>query len=666
MADDYSHFKGTFLTECLELLAQMEELLLRLDEGEQGSDLLNAIFRCAHSIKGGAGALGFKAIAGFTHTLEALLDEMREGRVTPSRESVDVLLKARDVLLRMVADARENKQTRENYGAPVAEQLKALVAKPGDSAAGKQAANAPPAVASAGKSVYRIAFSPQRQMLEHGNEPLLLIRELKKLGACSIHCNSAALPPIDDIDPTGLYLSWVIELTTESDERAIREVFEFVEDECTLEISRQALEQEQQADQSVVFGRRATDLLETPPAVQAATSIRVDIDKVDRLINMVGEVVIIQAMLAMQSRFLPVQQYAELIRGVEELNQQTRELQEAVMAIRMQPVKSIFARMPRIVRDIAATQEKNVKLETRGETTEVDKTIIEQLADPLTHMIRNAVDHGIEKPAARTASGKSEQGTIILSADNRGGKIVIEIKDDGHGINREKVLKKAREKGLVTAQVEPTAAEIDQLIFRPGFSTAEVVTDVSGRGVGMDVVKRNIESIGGTVILHNAPGQGSHFVIELPLTLAILDGMVVRVAGENYIVPIASIIETLRPAPGDVRGMADGGHVMNVRGVFTPVLFLHALFGVRNAVNDASQGLIILVESGDTRVGLVVDELIGQQQVVIKTLEDNTDPIEGVSGATILGDGKVSLILDVAALSRTGSKYTSKSNPKAA
>ena len=336
------------------------------------------------------------------------------------------------------------------------------------------------------------------------------------------------------------------------------------------------------------------------------------------------------------------------------------------MAIRMQPVKSIFARMPRIVRDIAATQEKNVKLETRGETTEVDKTIIEQLADPLTHMIRNAVDHGIEKPAARTASGKSEQGTIILSADNRGGKIVIEIKDDGHGINREKVLKKAREKGLVTAQVEPTAAEIDQLIFRPGFSTAEVVTDVSGRGVGMDVVKRNIESIGGTVILHNAPGQGSHFVIELPLTLAILDGMVVRVAGENYIVPIASIIETLRPAPGDVRGMADGGHVMNVRGVFTPVLFLHALFGVRNAVNDASQGLIILVESGDTRVGLVVDELIGQQQVVIKTLEDNTDPIEGVSGATILGDGKVSLILDVAALSRTGSKYTSKSNPKAA
>ena len=314
--------------------------------------------------------------------------------------------------------------------------------------------------------------------------------------------------------------------------------------------------------------------------------------------------------------------------------------------------------MPRLVHDLAAQLGKSVRLETTGETTEVDKTIIEQLADPLTHMIRNSVDHGLETPEMRRDTGKPEQGRITLAAMHRGGRIVIEISDDGRGINREKVLAKAREKGIVARDAALSDAEIDQLIFAPGFSTAETVTSVSGRGVGMDVVKRNIEGIGGTVLVANTPGQGAVFTISLPLTLAILDGMIVRVAREYYIIPIAQIIETLRPKPHEVKRVANGSTVINVRGAFLPVHFLNRLFGIPNAITEVSEALVVLVESGQQQIGLVVDELIGQQQVVIKSLEENTAPIPGISGATILGDGKVSLILDVAGLVRLSPVHT--------
>lgn len=379
----------------------------------------------------------------------------------------------------------------------------------------------------------------------------------------------------------------------------------------------------------------------------AMTSIRVDLEKVDRLVNMVGELVITEAMLRAQARHLPAEQFTDLMRKVDELSHHTRELQEAVMAVRMQPVKSIFSRMPRIVRDTAAQLGKDIQLVLAGENTEVDKTVIEQLGDPLTHMIRNSVDHGIETPDQRVWNDKPLQGTIHLSAYHRSGRIMIEISDDGAGINRERVLAKAIEKKLVAADAQLTDDEIDHLIFLPGFSTAETVTSVSGRGVGMDVVRRNIESIGGVVRVTNNPGKGSVFTVSLPLTLAILDGMIVRVGSESYIIPITSIIESLRPKAPEIHAVQGKSDVINVRGEFVPLVYLHRIFGVAGAEDDPSKALIVLVESGTQKLGLVVDELIGQQQVVIKSLEANADPVKGISGATILGDGKVSLILEI-------------------
>lgn len=644
--DELQQFRATYITECMELLSDMEERLLNLDAGANKEEL-NAIFRCAHSIKGGAGAFGFSEIGGFTHILEALLDRMREGKMAVSRQVTDLLLKARDIVFQMVAAARDGVSLPPQFGKDVADALAQLCDMP-------QVATEPVAVsgAVAGMTRYRIRFVPHPEMIAHGSEPLLLLRELKKLGECEVKADISRLPPLTALDVEQCYLGWTLEMATDKGESAIREVFEFVDGECELRIEAQ-----------VEAAPRAAEPADAPAggdapivadAGRGSTSIRVDIDKVDRLINMVGEMVIIQAMLAMQTRDLPpVAGGTEgLLRGIDELTAHTRELQEAVMAIRMQPVKSIFSRMPRLVRDLSGQLGKQIRLHMAGENTEVDKTIIEQLADPLTHMLRNSIDHGIEPPAEREAVGKPAQGTILLSASHRGGRIIIEVKDDGAGIRRDKVLAKARERGIVPKDAHLSEAEIDQLIFAPGFSTAEQVTSISGRGVGMDVVKRNIESIGGTVSVHNAPGQGTQFMVSLPLTLAILDGMIVRVAGEQYIIPIANIIETLRPKPEDIRQIADGQTVLHIRGQILPVLYVHRLFHISGAVQDASKALVVMVENGQEQLGLVVDELVGQQQVVIKTLEDNTNPVAGVSGATILGDGKVSLILDIAGLRR--------------
>ncbi len=654
MNDAMAQFKDTYITECLELLGTMEENLIGLD-ASASNDTLNAIFRCAHSIKGGAGAFGFTSIAQFTHILEALLDKLREGKLSVTRELTDLLLRARDVVLEMVMAARDGKTLPAAFSADIERELKAAE---GGKSVDVSAVSASPVVLQTAASERRveILFTPHPSLLSNGNEPLLLLRELKTLGVADIRCNVDKLPVLREMAYDNCYLSWTITLTTEEEDAAIREVFEFVDTECDLsmrELDAPKLEAVvEHHDEVVTDGaphpmRRASDVSGAPPS-----SIRVDIEKVDRLINMVGEVVIIQAMLTMQSRRLTDAQAADLVRGINEMMQHTRELQEAVMAMRMQPVKSIFSRMPRIVRDLSAQLGKDIYLKTIGENTEVDKTIIEQLSDPLTHMIRNSVDHGVELPDVRVASGKPAQGTILLSAEHRGGKIVITISDDGAGINRERVLKKAREKNVISVDAVLADEAIDALIFAPGFSTAEVVTNVSGRGVGMDVVKRNIEGLGGTVSVNNNPGRGSQFVIALPLTLAILDGMVVRVGAEQYIVPIANIIETLRPKSEEVRHVADGNVVINVRGEFVPVLYLHQLFAVKNGEADASKALVVLVENNNTTLGLVVDELVGQQQVVIKSLEENADPVDGVSGATILGDGKVSLILDIAGLCR--------------
>lgn len=654
-------FKQTYIAECFELLSDMESLLIALDIEAADTEQLNAIFRCAHSIKGGAGAFGLDSIMNFTHVLEALLDSMREGKVRPSRLAVDLLLRSVDVVTQMVRATQDNIPVPEELGADLLVQLKDLAyGSDENNCSSGGASSEKPSQATQEERRWQINFAPHETLLATGNEPLLILRELARLGRVEVTAFVHRVPVIEELNPTCCYIGWSIILYTNRCEKDIREVFEFVEEHCDLSI---VLETGNQASVEEKIPETQKNNIKIAPADDAgtrgahATSIRVDLDKVDRLVNMVGELVITEAMLKAQTRGFTEGQFTDLIRGISELSQHTRELQEAVMAVRMQPVKSIFSRIPRIVRDTSAQLGKEIRLVTSGENTEVDKTVIEQLGDPLTHMIRNSVDHGIEKPELRLAAGKTAEGTIHLSAEHRGGRIVIEIRDDGAGINRQKVLTKAKEKGVVAPDATLSDAECDDLIFLPGFSTADVVSNISGRGVGMDVVRRNIQSLGGTVRVSSVSGKGSLFTVSLPLTLAILDGMIVRVGSENYIIPIANIIETMRPKFEQVKRVEGHSDVINVRGEFIPVIYLAHTFNIADAEIELSKALVVLVETGNRKMGLVVDELIGQQQVVIKSLESNSDPVAGVSGATILGDGRVSLILDIAGLKPQAKTY---------
>lgn len=640
-------FKHTYITECYELLSDMEERLLslRCNEGVD-AEQLNAIFRCAHSIKGGSGAFGLDYITHFTHVLEALLDAMRDGRVLPTEEGIDLLLKATDIVTQMIHAAREDRVPPHGLGAEILLQLQALSQDAPSSTLPQHTSS--PATSTSQSSQWHIQFTPHEQLFLSGNEPLLILRELSRMGDITITPDVSLIPTLEQLAAEHCYMSWAMMLGTTRSIKEIQEVFEFVEDHCTLTILP--------ADtMPTPASANTTDKPKQIPAktdvteqrTGANTSIRVDIDKIDRLVNLVGELVITEAMLKAQLRTIPIDQGQSMIRGIEELSHHTRELQEAVMAMRMQPVKSVFSRMPRIVRDLSNQLGKNIRLEMSGEHTEVDKTVIEQLADPLTHMIRNSVDHGIESPEIRLQQGKPEQGTIHLSAEHRGGRIIIQIRDDGAGINRAKVLAKAKDKGLVAADATLNDEACDYLIFHAGFSTADTVSNVSGRGVGMDVVKRNIESLEGTVSIKNDPGKGAVFTVSLPLTLAILDGMIVRVGTEFYIVPTTSIIETLRLKRQEIRRVEGHQDVINVRGEFVSILYLQDLLSVAGSGEDPEYALVVLVECGQEKVGLSVDELVGQQQVVIKSLEANTDPVMGISGATILGDGRVSLILEI-------------------
>jgi len=643
--NDMDELKSVFFTECSELLVDMEERLLKLDEGTTDTDQLNAIFRCAHSIKGGAGAFGFNAIMQFTHVLEATLDLMRDGKLLPTKESIDILLKAADIVVQMLDAAKEGRESPTDFGADVLANLQRFT-QGTNSLAPVLAVASVCAVPS--ERNYTILFAPHEELFASGNDPLLILRELSQLGKTEISADISRVPTLEALDVTLCKIDWSIVISGNVSEASIREVFEFVCDISNIQITENTPVVVAATPQTVSAPSAKKPVAEEEGHKTAVpTSIRVDLEKVDRLVNMVGELVITEAMLRAQAKHLSEDKFSDLLRGIDELSHHTRELQEAVMAVRMQPVKSIFSRMPRIVRDTATQLGKDIQLLLSGENTEVDKTVIEQLSDPLTHMIRNSCDHGIETPDQRAWYDKPLQGTIHLSAYHRSGRIIIEIKDDGAGINRDKVLAKAREKGLIAADAVLTEEEMDHLVFLPGFSTADQVTAVSGRGVGMDVVKRNIESLGGTVRITNTPGKGSIFTISLPLTLAILDGMIVRVGAENYIIPITSIIETMRPKVQEIKNVEGHGDVINIRGEFVPLTYLHKVFSIPDAQNDTSHCLIVLVESGNQKMGLVVDELIGQQQVVIKSLEANADPVKGISGATILGDGKVSLILEI-------------------
>jgi two-component system chemotaxis sensor kinase CheA len=661
--DDLARFRVTFFEECAELLSGTEAILAGLDPDAPSREDLNAIFRAVHSIKGGAGAFGLRRLVAFTHEFESQLDALRDGRGRLSQDGLDTIIRAFDVLSDLVAAARADREM--EHGRDL--EMIAVLAGLGWSGPAPTAAAPVEARAAAGVG-WRILFRPFPDLFRHANEPLLLLRALKALGPIRVQCDASALPDLDALDPEGAYLAWTIALDAAVSEADVREVFEFVEGDCALDIrpltdpapeagGAVAVRDAPPASESAARDGASEDRARQRAAaggeapVQAATTIRVELDRIDRLVNMVGEMVITQAMLAEQAERLPVDRYPQLIAGLEQLAHYTRDLQEGVMAIRAQPVKSVFQRMPRLVRELAAALDKDVRLVTIGENTEVDKTVIEQLSDPLTHMIRNSVDHGIESPERRRAAGKPEEGTITLAAEHASGRIVISIADDGRGLDRERVRAKAIERGLIDPDAAMSDEEIDQLIFLPGFSTAEAVSNVSGRGVGMDVVKRNIQALGGRIHLESRPGQGSRFMLSLPLTLAVLDGMIVTVGGERYVVPVTNIVESLRPRAADLGHLGASAEVLSIRGEYVALVHLHRVFGIGGAIEDPSRGLVVLVEiEGRERFGLVVDEMLGQQQVVIKSMEGNYGAIDGVSAATILGDGRVALILDVAGL----------------
>ena len=674
MDDQLEDFKKTFFEESTDLLGMAEMHLMDLSITEPSAESLGAIFRSVHSIKGGAGAFGFERLVKFTHSFEGVLDALRSGKISIDKSRHDLLMKGFDVVSDLVREAKGDVQLPSDREAPVLEGLNDW--HPQD-----HAGNAPKVLTSTQakkKQTYIVRFKPLRTLYAKANEPLLILRQIKSLGKAVIACTTGGVPTLDRMDPEEAYIGWIIQIETDIGETALMEVFEFVDVDSELSIQLQP-EGPQTLNHSPFESAPTTQKHEdegavsteakVPATTQAAhpekaggdkgggdkgsaavTSIRVDLDKIDRLVNMVGEIVITQAMVAEQLSQLNIDNKS-LLNGLESMQQHTRELQDNVMSIRAQPVKSVFQRMPRLVRELASSLNKDVRLVTSGENTEVDKTVIEQLSDPLTHMIRNSVDHGIEMPDKREAAGKPREGTIHLSAEHRSGRIVIQIIDDGGGINRERVKQKCIEKGLINPDAQLTDEEIDNFIFLPGFSTAEKVSNVSGRGVGMDVVKKNIQALGGRVNVINKPGQGSRFVLSLPLTLAVLDGMVVTVGQERYVLPLTSIIELLRPTPEMISKLITHGDLIHIRGEYIRLLYVHQIFNIQEAVSNPTDALVVLVEvDGGQKVGLVVDEVIGQQQVVIKSLESNYRQIDGVSAATILGDGRVALILDVIGL----------------
>ncbi len=655
MSDPMEQFKVVFFEECSELLVNLEEGLMLLQRGENDGETMNAVFRAVHSIKGGAGAFGFDALVGFAHIQETLLDEMRSNAIEIKPEYIDVLLQAFDILSELVGAAQREDAVDKNYGAEAAQAMKKIMETSGTVEVKTEQVSVDEEPQNIKTRHFNISFKPFEELYQRANEPILLIRELNDLGELDVELNTSDMPDITEMDAELAYFSWKFVLITEFGEDAIEEVFEFVEGDCELIITEEIaatteITTAETDPDAVRQGAQKTAVAKTSGGETVVSqSIRVELDKVDRLVNMVGELVITQAMLREQGSQLLVEQYPNLVQGIEELSRHIRDLQESVMAIRAQPVKSVFSRMPRLVRELTASLDKKARLVMTGEETEVDKTVTERIGDPLMHMIRNSVDHGLESPTDRLDAGKEEEGTIHLSAFHRGGRIFIEIEDDGAGINREVVLKKAIENGLVSPDATLSDEEINNLIFLPGFSTAESVTNVSGRGVGMDVVRKNIQSLGGRISISSKSGKGSKFTMSLPLTLAVMDGMVVEIGGEKFVLPLVNIIQTLRPTPKEINSLPDGRNLMMFRDEYIFLVPLYDVFDVEDAITNPCEGLVVVVEGdGGMLMGFIVDDLVNQQQVVIKSLETNYELIEGVSGATILGNGRVSLIIDIA------------------
>ena len=685
---DLTQFYQIFFEEAGENLDQMEQMLLNLDLSAANDEELNGIFRCAHSIKGGSATFGFSDVAELTHKMESLLDRLRRHEITPIPEMVDVLLESADASRSLLARHQAGGEGEALSTSDLVRRITELAAGNGAVPAPVAApvvavpvAPPPPAPAPVaavpvgGTRALEIRIGPMDN-LDLADAIKELFRDIPGLGT------------IEDLPCTdaGCRLFGV---QTQSSDEDLLDLFAFHVAKEQVQIRGQASQAAPvaaaAAPQAVAVEAAsapveaaaplAADMVsgnfgifpgapgdpETRPALAPAkasaaakpavaatmesTSIRVALGKVDQLINLAGELVITQAMLAQNSRTLDPAANQQLLAGLADLDRNTRDLQECVMSIRMIPMSTVFSRFPRMLRDLANKMGKKFDLVLQGEATELDKGLVEKITDPLTHLVRNSLDHGIEMPEQRIAAGKSEAGTLTLAASHQGGSIVIEVRDDGRGMNREKILRKARERGMDVSDSLPDA-DVWQLIFAPGFSTADVVTDVSGRGVGMDVVKKNITALNGTVEIDSAEGVGMRVAIRLPLTLAIMDGMSVGVGQEVYILPLSSVVESFQVNPNDVNTVAQGSQLVKVRDEYMPVIAMEKTFRVPRAEGEKSSDIMVVVESDGSRVALLVDELLGQHQVVVKNLESNYRKVPNVSGATILGDGTVALILD--------------------
>ncbi|WP_323772166.1 chemotaxis protein CheA [Antarctobacter sp.] len=690
--------RDTFFEECEELLEALVEGLSQMEDAADDMEVVNAVFRSVHSIKGGAGAFALDRLVAFAHSFETVMDKVRDRALAVDEKLMGLFHRSGDHLSDLVAAARDDTELDDEIEAGLVNELESYL--DGDTAAEDFSFDAvtldfdgPQIDLSIEDSadsirVFDIRFAPSRALYENGHEPLLIFDALAELGDLSVEADLSRLPEFDAFDPADAILSWQLSLSTSEPETTLHEVFEFVEGLCTLEITvDQAAvppaidipEPLERPDEATLSTLEETALPQDPinepasteqvtkepnkkaeagpeKAAPAAASkesrgpkptLRVDLDRVDRLINTVGELIINQAMISQRIEELDLPTVAHLTNELEAYKLLARDIQEGVMAIRAQPVKPLFQRMSRIVREASDATGKKAKMVTVGDSTEVDKTVIERLADPLTHMVRNAVDHGLELPAARTAAGKDQTGTIRLSAAHRSGSVFIEISDDGAGLNREVILAKAMEKGLVPPDVELSDPEIDNLLFLPGFSTAGQVSALSGRGVGMDVVKNAVHALGGRVSITSTPGKGTTFAIVLPLTLAVMDGFVISVADQTMVIPISSILETIRPNPRDIHVVGTDSEVVSVRGSYVPIIDVADSLGLGKPDDKNRNGILLLVSTEmQGLTALRVTAIHDQRQVVIKSLESNYAAIAGVSAATILGDGKIALILD--------------------
>ncbi|WP_341209100.1 chemotaxis protein CheA [uncultured Sphingomonas sp.] len=731
---DLDAIQQIFFQECEEGLAGMESAFAALRDQQYDGETINGIFRAVHSIKGGAGAFGHERLQAYTHQYEPLLDLLRSETLALTPALVDLIVAAFDMLADHVAAARDGGDAPDD-----AAMLARLIAASSGEAPGAAdpvteapaafAEQAPAGIsddfddlmamlddvggaagpadddylltADAVTPGWLLTFRPPANALDNGGEPLLLLRELQRMGAQVLSCDADSLPPLATLDPELSYLAWRISVPAAVEEDDIRAVFEFT-DGCALTLERVAALPPASPPTIVVAAApepapapvpvaavpqpvapapaavtpapapapapvpapvaatlaapaaspRPVAAAPAPPPTPVAQTIRVDLDKLDRLVNLVGELVITQAMLAQRLSENDMAGISELT----DLDHLTRELQESTMAIRAQPMKTVFSRVPRIIRELEGETGKRVRLDIEGEMTEVDKTVVERIGEPLTHLIRNAVDHGLETTEERIKAGKPETGVVTLSAAHHSGRIVITVADDGRGIDRARVRAKAVERGIILPDAVLSDEEVDNLIFAPGFSTAATVSNISGRGVGMDVVRKNVQALGGRIGIHSKFGSGSSFSLSLPLTLAVVDGMIVTVGDQTFVIPLSHIVESLRPSDRSVTAIGINGSVLDVRGSYVPIYPVAEQLGIGSGERDPEKAVLIVVEGDQGQAALLVDSIQDQRQVVVKSLEANYQAIDGLAGATILGDGRVALIIDVDALTSQRSR----------